>query len=72
MNHLVCFVLFLVFFFSLRARFSLVCAERLFMFILQGGRQNKALRFQISPRLFGGGGNEVGEGKFLQSISRLQ
>lgn len=69
MNHLVCFVLFLFFFFSPRSRQARLRRAVVYVY-LQGGRQNKALRFQISPQLFGG--NEVAEGKFLQSIFRLQ
>lgn len=62
-----CFVVF----FSLRARRQSRLRRAVVFVYLQGGRQNKALRFQISPQLFWGG-TELGEGKFLQSISRLQ
>lgn len=47
MNHLVCFVL--LFFFSLRARASLVCAERLFMFIYKAAARTKPSDSRFPP-----------------------
>lgn len=68
MNHLVCFVKFFFCFF-LRACVRLVCAERLFMFIYKVAARTKPSNFRFSPVVRG---DEVAEGKFLQSVCHLQ